>query len=69
MSMEEVSKVEHIMRRIEVYIGSGMPLTLEAAKTVRVLLGKKQRKEEETAFEWIERKMNLVLPGLKENQL
>lgn len=39
MSIEELSEVENIMRRIEVYIGSGMPLTLVAANMVRVLLG------------------------------
>jgi len=39
MSIEELSKLENIVRTIEVYIGSGMPLTLVAAYTVRVLLG------------------------------
>jgi len=48
MSIEELSKLENIMRRIEVYVGSGMPLTLVATNTVR----KKWRKER-IMFEWI----------------
>jgi len=38
MSIEELSELENIMRRIEVYVRSGMPQTLVAADMARVLL-------------------------------
>jgi len=44
MSIEEVSKLENIMRRIEVYIGLGMPLTLVVANAVRVRKTMEERK-------------------------
>jgi len=46
MSIEELSKIENIMRGIKLYIGSGMPLTLVVANMVRVLLGKNRGRKE-----------------------